>query len=335
MTTSRTTTSTTTTSTTTTPGAGTITADRARAAPVKAQRLFRVMGCEAHVIVIDGRDALLDQAEWRLRQLEGLWSRFVRDSDVTRANQAAGTAVDVHRETIEVVLRAVEAWKQTRGLFDITVLPALVHHGYTHSAASGEPAPRVREQMIGTSGKIVVDPARGIIKVPAGSAIDLGGIGKGFAGDLVAEELIRAGAAGAFVSIGGDIAVRGVAAIDDPAWVIGVEDPLTAPEAIAHLSIVSGGIATSGTTVRHWTSPDGQTAHHLIDPATARPARSTLLTATVLAADAATAEVFATAAMMGDGPSAVALLDAVGLAGLMVARDHTVYTTESWADFAR
>ena len=263
-----------------------------------------------------------------------LWSRFLRDSDITRANQGAGTPIDVHRETIEVVLRAIEGWKQTRGRFDISVLPALVHHGYTHAPTGSLPAPRVDGQIIGVCGGIIVNPARGTITVPAGSAIDLGGIGKGFAADLVAEELVRAGAAGALVSMGGDIAVRG-RGLADPFWEIGVEDPLEPPRHIATIGVRSGGVATSGTTVRRWTSPDGQTAHHLIDPSTALPATTTLLTATVLAADTATAEVFATAAMLADGPGAVELLDSVGLAGFMVAADERVFRTESWGDFAR
>jgi FAD:protein FMN transferase len=300
----------------------------------KTQRLFRVMGCDAHLIVIDGTDAHLDRAESRLRQLESLWNRFLRDSDVTRANQQAGTPVEVHRETIDIVLRAIEAWKQTRRLFDITVPPALTFHGYPHSTADAAAAPRVAEQMIGVSGGIIVDPGRGTITVPAGAAIDLGGIGRGYAGDVVADELRREGAAGVFVSIGGDIAVRGIASPLDPLWYIGVEDPTNPPNQLAQVAIVSGGIATSGTTTR-WTRPDGQTAHHPIDPSTAMPAATSLLTATVIAADAATAAMFATAAMTGNGPRAVGILESVGLAGLMVATDGTVHRTESWEDFAR
>src|SRR5262249_47179486 len=163
-------------------------------------------------------------------------------------------------------------------------------------------------------GEIVVNPARGTIRVPAGSAIDLGGIGKGFAADLIADELVRGGAGGALVSIGGDMAVRGHGPVGG-LWEVGVEDPLDAPQLIGRVHIVRGGVATSGTTVRRWTTSSGETAHHLIDPATALPASTSLLTASVIAADAATAEVFATAAMLSDGPAAVELLDSVGLAG--------------------
>ena len=313
------------------------TAPNSTVAPALAavQRCFRVMGCSAQVMITGGSDAQLDRAEARLRQLESRWSRFLPYSDITVANQAAGTPVPVHADTIAVVERAIEAWKQTGGRFDITVLPALVHHGYTHSATGARIAPRVSEQLIGVSGSVMVNRRDGTLAVPAGGAIDLGGIGKGFAADLVVAELLNDGARGALVNIGGDIAADGFAAPGDAPWEVGVEDPHEAPALIATIAFRRGGVATSGTTVRRWTTAGGEQAHHLIDPATARPAATPLLTATVIAADTATAEVFATAAMMTDGAAAVALLDEVGLAGMMVGRDGRIHGTASWDDFVR
>ena len=297
------------------------------------QRSFRVMGCASHVIITGGTEALLDQAEGRLRDLESLWSRFLGDSDITRANQAAGVPVKVDEDTLAVILRSIEAWKQTRGLFDITVLPALVHHGYTHSAITSDAAPRVSQQLIGVSGSVVVDIANATICVPAGGAIDLGGIGKGFAADIVAEELLEAGALGALINVGGDISVIGTPFDGEDAWVLGIEDPGSSQEHVGRIALKQGGVATSGTTIKHWTSPSGESAHHLIDPTTALPASTSLLTATVIAGDAATAEVFATAAMMSDGPQAVEILERVGLAGLMVATDLKVYRTKNLEAF--
>ena len=298
------------------------------------QRSVRVMGCETHVIVTGGTAFLLDLAEARLRELESLWSRFVDDSDVTRANQAAGQPVRVHDDTLAVVLRAIEAWKQTRGLFDITVLPALVHHGYTHSAIDSAVAPRVSQQIIAVSGSVEVDVAHATIRVPPGGAIDLGGIGKGFAADIVVRELLAYGAVGALVNVGGDISVSGTPHDLHDVWMIDISSPFAPDEHLARVALRQGGIATSGTTVRRWTSPSGDSVHHLIHPSTALPAATSLLTATVIAGDTATAEAFATAAMMSDGQSAVALLENVGLAGLMVATDRRVYRTSNLVTFA-
>jgi thiamine biosynthesis lipoprotein len=133
--------------------------------------------------------------------------------------------------------------------------------------------------------------------------------------------------------VGGDICVLGESFDGEPSWLIGIEDPESPSGHLGRIALQQGGVATSGTTIRRWTTPSGESAHHLIDPKTALPASTSLLTATIIAGDTATAEVFATAAMMGDGPSAVAMLERVGLAGFMVGTDLTVYTTKTLEAF--
>ena len=296
------------------------------------QRDFRVMGCRAHIVVHGGTTEMLDNAEQKLHDLESLWSRFRDDSDITRANQAAGRAVHVHEDTLAVVSRALDAWRQTDGRFDITMLPALLEQGYTHSAITNAAAPSVPGTKVGLSAAVEVDYAESTLTVPATTAIDLGGIGKGFAADIVAEDLIEAGALGALVNLGGDLVVLGRPS-NDTSWYLGIEDPGDPPRHTALLRLESGGVATSGTTVRRWTRTDGVVAHHLIDPTGATSSTTALLTATVIAADAATAETFATAAMMLDGAAAVKMLEGVGLAGLLVGTDGQVFRTSTLKAF--
>jgi len=297
------------------------------------QREFRVMGCRSFVVVHGGDERLLDVAEARLRELESWWSRFLDDSDITRANRAAGQPVVVHDDTLAVVARAVLAWRQTEGRFDITMLPALLQQGYTHSTTTHAAAPSVPGLRVGMSSMIAWDYDASTLTVPANAAIDLGGIGKGMAADIVAEELIEAGATGVVVNVGGDFVVLGTPS-DDASWYVGIEDPRNPPAHVAVLRLQAGGMASSGTTIRNWQGADGTTAHHLIDPTSLRPSASGIMNATVLAADAATAEAFATAAMMMAGPEAMAMLDATGLAGLAVGDDGTVHTSSRLKDFS-
>jgi thiamine biosynthesis lipoprotein len=290
------------------------------------------MGCQAHLVVHGGTEEMIEAAERRLHELESLWSRFLDDSDTTRANHSGGRPVRVDDDTLAVVSRALDAWRQTEGRFDITVLPALLDHGYTHSATTGVAAPRVPGSRVGLSAWVKVDFEQSTLTVPAATAIDLGGIGKGFAADIVAEELIEAGAVGALVNVGGDLAVLGHPS-NETSWYLGIEDPTNPPSHVALLRLDTGGVATSGTTIRRWEAPDGGTTHHLIDPQRAQPSATTLLTATVIAGDAATAETFATAAMMLDGKAAVAMLEDAGLAGLFVDHNGVVLRTITLKDF--
>lgn len=293
---------------------------------------FRAMGCAAYVVVHGGRPEMLATAERRIREYEALWSRFIDTSDITVANRSAGLPVRVHEDTLAVVARAVEGCRQTSGSFDITMLPRLLDQGYTHSVVTGSPAPLVPATRVGANAEIVIDFARSTLTVPVGAALDLGGIGKGFAADVVVEDLVADGAVGALVNIGGDLAVCGVPGVGE-SWYLGIEDPADRPNHLTCLRLGAGGVATSGTTIRRWVAPDGTAAHHIIDPTTSKPSRGGLSIVTVVAGDAATAEIFSKASMMLDGPRAMAMLSAAGLAGVCVSADGVVHRSETLATF--
>jgi thiamine biosynthesis lipoprotein len=296
------------------------------------QTSFRAMGCQTHVVIHGGRPEMLEFAERRIRELESLWSRFLDTSDITVANRTPGRPVRVDEDTLAVVCRAIAGWRQTGGLFDITMLPSLLAHGYTHSAATSLPAPPIIGNRVGVCGAIEVDFEESTLTVPERAAIDLGGIGKGFAADIVAEDLIADGALGVIVNIGGDLVALGEPA-PGQSWYLGIEDPTDRPNHLACVRIRAGGLATSGTTIRTWVGSSGEAEHHLIDPSTSKPSRAGLSTVTVIAGDAATAEVFATAAMMLDGPHAMAMLERNGLAGIAVGDDGSVHRSSTLAQF--
>ena len=128
--------------------------------------------------------------------------------------------------------------------------------------------------------------------------LDPGGIGKGYAADLVVSELRAAG--------GGS-------------WVVGIEHPLR-PGPAATVTLAGGAVATSSRTRRTW-GPDGDRRHHLIDPATGAPADTALAAVTVLAARGWQAEVLAKAAFLGGLDRGRALLTVAGADGLLV-DDH-------------
>src|SRR5262245_24379208 len=98
---------------------------------MRAERMLRVMGTTAHVIVAaDNAEELAIRAGDSLVALEGKWSRFLAQSELSRLNALAGRPVVVSPETVLLVERCMEAWERSRGVFDPTVLPALRGAGY-------------------------------------------------------------------------------------------------------------------------------------------------------------------------------------------------------------
>ncbi len=305
---------------------------------------LRAMGSDAHIIVVGGSPAHLEGARHRLADLERRWSRFLPESDVSRLNRHAGRAIPVAPDTVLLVERAVEAWRLTRGSFDPTVLGAVVGAGYDRSfeeligRPGGHGADRRahaearhpsswRPPTASACGAITWD--RVLVTLPAGVGFDPGGIGKGLAADLVAGDVLSAGAAGVCVNVGGDVRVAGTG--PDGGWTVAVEHPWAASP-VALVGLTEGALATSTTLLRRWTV-DGEGAHHVVDPATGRPAVTSLNLATVVAGEAWRAEVLATAVLL-DGPDAA--LDTVGPRGaqaLTVDLDGVVRATAGLSSF--
>src|ERR1700730_5073026 len=102
---------------------------------------FRVMGSDAHLIVVGGPAGLLSGAQARLAELESRWSRFIDTSEVTELTRRAGAWVTVSEDTHLLVRRAVDARWLTGGAFDPTVLGDVLRAGYDRSFDDLRPDP--------------------------------------------------------------------------------------------------------------------------------------------------------------------------------------------------
>lgn len=285
-----------------------------------AELRFRAMGSDAHVIVV-GDTGLLDVARRRVDDLERRWSRFLRDSEVSRLNAGAGRPRRVSPETFALITRAVGAWHATGGRFDPTVLGDLTRAGYDRPFQAvvlrpGEGVSSLRRNC----GGIRLDPATLTVTLPADAGFDPGGIGKGLAADLVAEELLAAGAEGSCVNLGGDVRAAGEG--PDGRWVIAIDHP-TDPSPASIVAVASGAVATSTTLKRSWTVA-GERRHHLIDPRTGLPAQGQAAAVSAIAAEAADAEVAAKVALLASPGQELATLDDLGCPGLVVTADGAV-----------
>lgn len=288
------------------------------------------MGSTIHVAVTGGRDADLDFARRRLEQLEALWSRFRADSELSRLNEAG--ELEVSAETRDAVLLALHAWRLTHGIFDPTVHDAVVAAGYDRTFADVRRRATftpVQAAVIGCDDVVVEGD---MVRLPRGVRLDLGGIGKGRAADLVAVELLERGVAGACVNVGGDVRVAGEPPSGSGAWAVDVESPSDQADGAARGALVmlgDGAVATSTTLKRRWQTTNGS-AHHLIDPRTGRSGDSDVVTATVIAAEAAWAEIFAKCIVLGGTRRGVDLVGEHSLAALVTRRNGVTVRTNSF-----
>jgi FAD:protein FMN transferase len=297
---------------------------------VRADVRFRAMGTDIHLIAVAGSaraaSAAVDRGRERIEQLEALWSRFRSASEVSVMNALAGMPVRVSPETIALVQRALDGVRLTGGRFDPTVLGAVIRAGYDRTYTEIIPGIAPEDDRGLGAPRIEVDPVARLVQLPAGVGFDPGGIGKGLAADIVARELANR-VAGICVNIGGDLRVHGQAP-DGPAWGVEVEDPFGGASR-AVLSLADGAVATSSRTRR--VLRDG--GHHLIDPATGLPAASGVVSATAIAGQGWIAEVLAKASFLAGADEGCDLLEAAGVAGVLVLDDGGERRTHGYHRF--
>ncbi len=229
-----------------------------------------------------------------------------------------------------ILLAAVEAALEgahlTGGLFDPALRHALVRIGYDRSfdTIGAAPAATGPPRRGGGWRGIVVDRSAATVTLPRGCGLDLGGVAKGMTVDASLELLGSLGVESALVSAGGDLAVLGLPP-GRRAWPVLVGgDP-----GAAVVPLARGALATSGTARRHWRQGDAA-RHHLLDPGTGEPAVSGLRELTVAGGSCRAAEVGATAAFVAGPRLGPALLERLGLAGVLVTEAGTRIRAGRW-----
>ena len=298
------------------------------------QATFAAMGNTVNVVVVGGNGEHVAWAHRRIAELESRWSRFIASSDISRMNRAEGRPIEVASETISLLQYMVDAHRITSGLFDPTRLPQLIAAGYQRSMVS-ERLTILPKGVFWSHGldDVVIDAGSRCVTLPPDVTIDAGGIGKGFAADIVATEIIANGARGALVNVGGDLRCIGEGDREG-AWEIAIANPLGSGE-IDRVRLHSGAVATSSLFAKTFERGD-QRNSHLIDPRIDRalsPVDSKVVQATVIARECVWAEAFTKAVILDEPRHGMALIDGLDLAALMVTDDGSIQGSLNWARF--
>jgi len=270
-----------------------------------------------------------------LAEVDRACSRFRGDSDLVRANAAAGEWVVVNPILVGAVRAAVWAAETTDGLVDPCLGDVLVAAGYDRTFAD------VRAARDPGAVHVVPLPSPGAwrdlevreaaVRVPRGVSLDLGATGKAYAADLVALTIVERLGVAVVVSVGGDVRAHAPAGAA-VTWPVDLAPDLRAwsdndPE-VCRVSLTAGGLATSSVTARRWVRA-GSAWHHVLDPRTGRPAQTPWLSVTAYGDCAADANTATTAALVL-GADAPEWLARHGVAARLLAADGSVRRTPTW-----
>ena len=239
----------------------------------------------------DDISTLMKQCWHDIFRFEKMASRFLQTSELTMINQRAGLWTDVSHEMYQLLETVQNYVTLTDGVFNPFLLPTLQRSGYLHSALDGhteDSVPDFRGRIATTASQLELRDHQ--VHIPHATALDLGGIGKGYLADHIADALEAHGISSYWVDLSGDIAIRGRDEHGQPLEIAidGRSETITALD-------TRRGVATSGTRQR---KRQHLAAHHIIDPRTGQAAQSSLKQATIWADSATAADIYASCAII-------------------------------------
>lgn len=259
----------------------------------------QVFGTFYHITYQNDQD-LQKEIEAELKKIDNSLSTFNKQSVISKVNNNEVTKLD--ELFIEIFDKAKAISKETDGAFDITVAPLVNLWGFGFKQGTTPSKQQIDslKQLVGYE-KVSLIMGKRIKKTDQRIMLDCSAIAKGYGSDVIARLFKKYDIKNFMIEIGGEIVVSGNSESRVP-WKIGVNKPIedstnTNTELQTVLNITNKAMATSGN-YRNFYYKGGKKFAHTIDPKTGYPVQHSLLSATVLAADCATADAYATAFMV-------------------------------------
>ncbi|MCC3144042.1 FAD:protein FMN transferase [Halanaerobium sp. Z-7514] len=234
---------------------------------------MRAHGENAEIAVEESMD--------RIREIEYLMSRTLEASEVSQINDNPGEFIEISEETQKVIAESLYFAELSSGKFDPSIGPIVDLWGIGTEEARVPSQAEIEEvlEFVDYNNLEIEDNRARVTK--EGVKIDLGGIAKGYAADEVREIVKKHDVPSAFINIGGNVLVVGNN-VDGSKWRIGIQDPRRGRgNVMAIVESKDQTIVTSGDYERYF-EEDGEHYHHIFDPESGYPARTGLLSVTII-----------------------------------------------------
>ena len=249
----------------------------------------------------ENAEQALDAAEAEILRLDALLSTGSTDSEISRLNAEGGGACS--EDTAALLRAALDAYRETDGAFDCTILPLMELWGFP-SGTLHVPTEAELEHALTVTGSRHVSLSGSAVSMDPGTKIDLGGIAKGFTSGRLMEIFRSFGVESAIVSLGGNVQCLGSRS-DGAGWRCGIRAPgdgASSDYIAGVVTVRDKAVITSGSYERRLTDEvTGRIYHHILDPSTGRPADTGLASVTIVSSDGTLADALSTACfVMGE-----------------------------------
>lgn len=275
-------------------------------------------------------DVTLRDAEAEIRRLESIFSVTDDNSDISKINSSPDRWVRVEEETFYLISLSKEISESSNGNFDITILPAVKLWGFTTDSYNVPEKSEIDNiQAFIDYTKIELDSENSCVKIPEGFSLDLGAIAKGYIADKVSDVLTKGGVSSALMNFGGNIKLIG-SKPDKSLWKIGVKTPFE-DGYFATLSLENVTASTAGGYERYF-EENGRIYHHILNPHTASPAETDVLSATVVGEKGEICDALATSCFVAGIEGIKGLISEYPDYSIVLYTSSRVYVSESLKD---
>ena len=283
---------------------------------------------------------LLKQKLLHYHQLYDIYHTYSGINNLKTINDAAGVeAVKVEPEIMELLKLGKEMYEQTKGEFQIAYGSVLsLWHDYREQgmAKPNQAKLPAREELSKRAqhtemGAVVLDEtASTVYLTDKEMSLDVGGIGKGYAVQRLAEYARELGMEHVLISVGGNVSAVG-AKIDQKPWRVGVENPDqdSLEPYLCTVDMVDQSIVTSGDYQRYY-EVDGKRYCHIIDPHTNMPPEY-FASVSVLAKDSGRADALSTALFNMEFEEGLSLVESLeDVEAMWIGKDGEIRSSSGW-----
>ena len=241
-----------------------------------------------------GAETALSDISSMIAQLDAHLSVTNSESEIYRLNHAEGQPVSLSDTTADLLKKALALGGTTNGTLQLTSYPLSLAWGFT----TGDyqiPDEKTIDSILPLVDDSAVTLSGNTASLPSGAQLDLGAVAKGYAGDQAAEILQNSGVTSALLNLGSST-IRAIGAKPDGSpWRIAIQDPIDSSAYAGVVSATDLAIDTSGGYERYFEGDDGEIYWHILNPHTGYPAKSGLISVTVLSDSALTGDGLSTA----------------------------------------
>ena len=275
-----------------------------------------------------GAESALNDISSMISDLDSHLSVTNTESEIYQLNHAEGQAVSLSDTTADLLRKALALGGTTGGTLALTSYPLSLAWGFTtgdyqipDQATIDGLLPLVDDSAITLDGNSAA--------LPSGAQLDLGAVAKGYAGDRAAELLQDVGVTSALLNLGSST-IRAIGAKPDgSSWRIAIQDPNDTSAYAGVVSVTDMAIDTSGGYERYFEGDDGEIYWHILNPDTGYPAKSGLISVTVLSDSALTGDGLSTALfVMGLDKAIDYWRENGGFEFILITDDNEIYVSQ-------